>query len=278
MMERGEARGDNHVAPEEEESAVEDSDREEKTELFGASNEPDLVDPGAVPSKSRDYANRAQPAASAGKIGPGLYQVRQGDCLTSIAFRAGFDRETLWNHPKNAGLQRKRMDPNVLMPGDVVFIPERAAKQVDGETEVRHSFRRKRVPAKLGIRLMAFGLPRRNVEYILEIDGEMIRGTTDEEGYLECSIKPQASRGKLIVEPGENKDEYTVTLGGIDPIDEVSGLQGRLINLGYDCEMTGELDDRTKTAISLFQKEHDLEPTGEPDPRTREELERVHGK
>jgi N-acetylmuramoyl-L-alanine amidase len=59
----------------------------------------------------------------------------------------------------------------------------------------------------------------------------------------------------------------------MDPADEVSGVQARLNNLGFDCgEPDGVLDDDTKSAVRAFQVLFGLEPSGEIDDAFREKL------
>ena len=79
------------------------------------------------------------------------YTVKQGDCISSIAQKHGLFWDKVWNHPKNANLQERRKDPNVLSPGDVVFVPDKDEKEESGATEQRHRFKRKGVPEKLRI-------------------------------------------------------------------------------------------------------------------------------
>jgi N-acetylmuramoyl-L-alanine amidase len=57
------------------------------------------------------------------------HTVKQGDCISSIAHETGFFWETLWNHPDNAKLKQLRKNPNALLPGDVVSIPDQRVKQ-----------------------------------------------------------------------------------------------------------------------------------------------------
>ena len=72
---------------------------------------------------------------------PVSYTVKQGDHLSSIAKAYGFsDYETIWNDPNNAELKQLREDPNVLFPGDVVYIPDRELRVEARATEVRHKF------------------------------------------------------------------------------------------------------------------------------------------
>ena len=55
------------------------------------------------------------------------YTVRQGDVLTEIARRAGFNDETvIWNHPSNEPLRRAGRGPALLAPGDQLFVPLRS--------------------------------------------------------------------------------------------------------------------------------------------------------
>src|SRR5438046_1679636 len=71
------------------------------------------------------------------------YQVQRGDCINSIAFDGGFFWETLWHHASNASLKSKRKDPNVLMEGDFVHIPDIIFKEELVATEESHRFKRK---------------------------------------------------------------------------------------------------------------------------------------
>ena len=56
--------------------------------------------------------------------------MKEGECVGSIAFEHGFFPDTLWDHPNNAELKGKRGDPNVLLAGDVVHVPDLRPKEV----------------------------------------------------------------------------------------------------------------------------------------------------
>jgi len=199
--------------------------------------------------------------------------VKQGDCIGSIAFEKGFFWETILNLPENAELKRERKDPNVLLAGDQVFIPDKREKTDVCATEQRHRFRRKGTPENLQVRVLYENVPRANEPYVLEIDGQAERGTTDADGNIRRAIPPNARRGKLTVGEGAEQLEFDLTLGAIDPIDTLTGVQERLNNLGYDCgEEDGMLGEETERALRDFQADHDLEETGQPDEPTRQEL------
>jgi N-acetylmuramoyl-L-alanine amidase len=203
------------------------------------------------------------------------YQVKQGDCIFSIAFENGFFADTIWNHPNNAELKKKREDPHILLPGDVVYIPELRIKEVSEPTNQVHKFRCKNTPKILRIQFMGFDAPLANLEYKMDIDGKETEGKTDGEGWLKQAISPNAKLAKLVLADGS---KYELKLGNLDPVDEVTGLQGRLHSLGlYEGRIDGKMNDETKGALRDFQHSHDLEATGEADAQTKDLLVQMIG-
>jgi len=204
------------------------------------------------------------------------YQVKQGDCISSIAFEHGFFADTIWNHPNNAELKKKRQDPNVLMPGDDVFIPDKRLKEVSEPTNNVYKFRCKNTPEKFRLQLLIDGEPRAGEEYELEIEDLKFSGKTDGQGRLEQSIPPNAKKGKLLLANGE--EVYQLQLGRLNPSDEITGAQGRLWNLGfYFGAIDGKMSDELEIAIQEFQFAHDIEPDGELNQATKDAIERAYG-
>ncbi|MCK4341525.1 MAG: peptidoglycan-binding protein [Phycisphaerae bacterium] len=251
-------------------------------------------DPSKLAQGDSLYVRKQKKEYSGGPVGQGDYVVQDGDCISSIAKDTGHFWETLWNEPANSKLKEVRKDPNVLLPGDRVTIPEITTKQEPGETEMRHRFVRKGEPAKLRLRLLEGPLvidqddedqqiqpdqPRGNVPYRLIADGERFEGTADADGWLECSIPGNARQGRLILNPDTDEEqEFRVQLGRVGPISELSGVRERLQNLGFECE-TGDEDVMTpalESALRAFQKQNQLPDTGEPDEATRQKLVEVH--
>jgi len=206
------------------------------------------------------------------------YTVKQGDCIQSIAYERGLFWETVWDDPKNAELKRTRKNPSALLPGDKVYICDKEEREVPGACEQRHRFRRKGVPALLRIQLYdSQDKPRANEPYILSIDGELRRGQTDGNGFVEQTVPPGAQKGTLTVGEGEDQDEYELELRCLDPADQISGAQGRLNNLGYDAgEANGLLTAETQDALSQFQRDYGLPVTGQLDKETAKKIEEVY--
>jgi Putative peptidoglycan binding domain len=213
------------------------------------------------------------------------YTVQDGDCMSSIAYKNGFFWKTLWNLPNNAALKAKRKNPNVLMTGDVVHIPDLTVKQQSGATGSKYKFKKKGVPEKLNIQLLDYDhKPRPNLDYVIVIDGNARRGKTNANGVVKQSIPPNAMTGKLTFAAppngtGKPKTQVLILqLGGLNPLSEVSGLKARLTNLGfYKGPINENLDDATRQAISAFQAKKGLPVTGIADDATRQKLQDVHG-
>ena len=213
-----------------------------------------------------------------GPVGEGEYTVVQGECVESIAFESGFFWQTIWNHPRNAAIKQARGSPNVLLPGDRLYIPEIRLKTVDRPTDKKHRFVRKCMTSKLRLCLKQVGEPRRKQPYYLVIDGKPCKGKTDGDGCIEVVIPPNAKSGKLVI--GDhlwNRQILVLELGAMDPITDIAGVQKRLQNLGFVCEPSGEMDELTSGAIAAFQKSEDLEPTGEINQQTIEKLKERYG-
>ncbi|MGO9095609.1 MAG: peptidoglycan-binding protein [Bryobacteraceae bacterium] len=208
------------------------------------------------------------------------YTVKQGDCISSIAHETGFFWDTLWNHPGNARLKQLRRNPNALLPGDVVLIPDKRPKEESCDATRLHRFRIKGVPVRFNLQLLdVAGDPRSDVPYTLEVDGSSRRGRTDSDGRISEIVPPPARRAKLTLgRPGRPKAEvYEFQLGHMNPIDDIAGLQARLQNLGYLKKVTGEMDAATQGGLWKFQRACGLPETGEPDAATHSALAGKHG-
>lgn len=206
------------------------------------------------------------------------YTVKQGDCFSIIAKRYGFLLKTLWNHPSNAALQQKRKSPNVLFPGDVIFIPDNELKEENGATEQEHVFVLRADETKLQLRMLREDKPRSGVKFSLKIGEKTVEAETDDDGWIKETIPAAAKTGKLLLLPGtEEEEEYELLLGHLDPPEKKSGVADRLQNLGFFFDFEDEDDEAVKYALEGFQGKYELTETGEADAATVNKLKELHG-
>lgn len=214
----------------------------------------------------------------------GYYSVRQGDCLSSIAKTYGFaDYQTIYQRPENAEFRQKRPNPNIIFPGDVLFIPDLETKHVTKATDQHHVFRTKRPVVKLRLCLKDDLLqPYKSTKYHLRVDHQHWDGSTNGNGMVEKQIPADAADGEITIFPkGCSPDEgytFTLQLGGLDPIEEMSGVDARLINLGFGPVGAEDplSDDDREEALKAFQDKFGLEVTGEVTDETRNKLRELH--
>jgi hypothetical protein len=206
------------------------------------------------------------------------HTIVQGEHVSRIAAKYGFRNFlTLWDHPKNAQLKKQRVNPNVLNPGDVLYIPDKQPKTEGGPTSHSHTFV---VPnPKLILRLAVYDFdnkPIPNAKCELEIGGAKYPLTTDWRGRIEQAITATDEDGVLRIPALEY--ERPVKIGHLDPTDENLGWKQRLINLGYHAESLDSDDPAAlREAVEEFQCDFKIKITGEPDDATRAKLKEVHG-
>lgn len=212
------------------------------------------------------------------------HRAAQGECFSSLAHLYGFENfQTIFSHPQNAELIKKRLNPNILHPQDVVFIPDNELKEVDAATEQTHVFVVKKEKTKFRLQLKDDDEnPFADTRYELKIGEKVFEGTTDGDGKLEQEINADARSGCVTFYPkDENGDELMgfipLDFGHLDPASELSGVQKRLNNLGFGCGKTdGVIGEKTKAALLKFQRKHNLPESGEACAATKEKLRQMH--
>jgi N-acetylmuramoyl-L-alanine amidase len=206
------------------------------------------------------------------------HTIEDGEHLSSIAAKFGFaDFKTIWNDPGNEELRQRVADPHVLLPGDVVFIPDTKLGVAQRPTGQTHVFFLKASKLLLQLRVQDFdNQPIANTECVLEIDGQIFNLRTDGQGNIQQKIARTAVGGTLKLPDLDY--EFPVKIGYLNPVDDETGWRARLTNLGYHL---GPLDSSDKLllqyAIEEFQCDHKLKVTGVMDDATKAKLEDEHG-
>jgi hypothetical protein len=211
-----------------------------------------------------------------------VHTVKQGEYITKIATDYGFrDYQTVWDHPQNAALRAKRKNPNVLYPGDSLFVPERELREESRSTDSRHRFKVKGKPLMLRLQLLDLHeRPITGTPCVLQVESESFELTTDGRGRIEHEIPPTAQAGRLVLRDPKTllETEVPLQIGRLDPVDTVSGQRARLRNLGYLVDLEGEDEDADlRTAIEEFQCDHSLAIDGRCGAATQAKLRDVHG-
>lgn len=209
--------------------------------------------------------------------------VKKGETFAKVAFTYGFANwRALYDHPENGELKARRPNPNILYPGDRIVIPDKSTKEETGNDGQKHRFRRK--GEGLWLRLMIRDTedqPVADTPYVLHVENISLQGQTDKKGLLEHRIPETAENGVLQIA----KWALSLNIGHLDPVDTVSGWQGRLRNLGYrpgpvngkTTDTNGVERDDLKGAVEEFQRDNPLSVDGIAGPITQARLEKVHG-
>jgi N-acetylmuramoyl-L-alanine amidase len=211
--------------------------------------------------------------------------VEQGDYLSKLGRKYGFaDFHTIWDHPNNAELRKKRQNPNVLFPGDRLFIPPRETKEESRATDKKHRFKVKQNKLMLRLTLEdAFFKPIANANCELTVNGNTFKLVTDGKGKLEQEIPGDAEKAALLIKDTItplNNQRIEIKIGHLDPVEEASGQKARLNNLGYFAGTIGHNDEGLfRSAVEEFQCEHmgTSAVDGKCGPKTQAKLKEVHG-
>lgn len=169
----------------------------------------------------------------------GNYTVVQGDHLSKIAKMFGFtDYHTIWDDPNNANLKQQRQNPNVLYPGDVLYIPDRELREEARPTEQQHHFKLQKPPLKLRLILQdIYEQPIANTKCLLNLGTNSLNVTTDSTGKIEQAIPADVRDAQLVIQDDQQtafaNTLIAVEIGDLDPVDQLSGQIARLNNLGY---------------------------------------------
>ncbi len=212
------------------------------------------------------------------------YVIRQGDYLTKLGHTMGFDPQTVWQNPKNQSLRERRPDPEMLHPGDLLWVPDQA--------DLR------RLPVRSGASNQYVAhIPKKPIDLKIQIGGEVlakepfvvlglgpdpVEGETDETGHLKTQVEVHVREIEVIL-PNQNRT-LRLRIGDLDPMDTIAGLRKRLLHLGYYQPTRVGIENQDATdgdaliaALKAFQSFEALPVTGKLDDETRKALNEAHG-
>jgi hypothetical protein len=213
--------------------------------------------------------------------------VRDGDYLSLLAVRNGFDAEEVWNDSKNDEIRELREDMDLLAPGDLVYIP---SQKKTTELKVK--------PGQANT--YAAHIPEISLRVQFTYEGEVLAAEdiecddivnpppdppqTDGDGYLVLTV-PMGTKCVSVRFPDRNL-EFRLRVASLDPVETINGKRQRLLNLGYfaPLPLLGHTLSKKEVAqlelsraLAAFQADNDLPVTGDADPDTESKLEELFG-
>lgn len=199
--------------------------------------------------------------------------VREGEYLSQIAARLGCTPESIWEHPKNAELRATRQHMDVLVVGDVLWLPEVRPRQgLALQTGKKNRYQAAVPLVRVTLVLRLGSEPLKNETYIVRGANRKIEGTTDGDGRVVIEVPTTMREGEILL-PAKGYS-FPLRIGDMDPITERSGVLKRLANLGlfHPPVDTTTADEAFARSLSTFQRLEGLEVTGEADDETRRRL------
>ena len=206
----------------------------------------------------------------------GFHRVKEGEHISLIAARNGFrDYRTVWDNAGNATLRQTRQNPNTLMPGDAVFVPDKTDRNEAAETGRRHVFFSH--ARHLMLRIVGLDVHRTAIvaaSWTIQHEGGAASNVTTGAGLAETEIPVTARHGALTL----SGNVLELDIGGLHPIEDESGCLQRLVNLGY---LEGPPEEAAPaeihSAVEEFECDQRLPLTGVCKGITRDALRDFHG-
>lgn len=212
---------------------------------------------------------------------------RQHDCVSKLAYAYGLRYPKLVvDAPENGALWTHRANPDVLYPGDEVFVPKFERSERPAALDTRNSFRLSVGRPRLRVAIQtAQGEAIDGCHFQLDIEGRSpLFGKSDGAGLIEKPLQPDDDAATLHLGPdvrfGADAERlvYELLLGALDPVEHLEGVQARMNNLGFDCGIVdGVNGPLTRAAVRAFQKASGLIVDAIPGPVTQAALEAAHG-
>ena len=205
--------------------------------------------------------------------------VRRGEDLFKIAYAQGFDAEAVWAAAENKALSELRKDPHILCTGDVLYVPDTAAKGLSLNVGGSNVFTATVSLGHIEIKFLDRDQPVSKAPCTIAELPDRTDLKTDGCGVLALDIP--VNTDTLTISIPSVPLVQIIKVGHLDPIDTPSGLVHRLRNLGhlgqddpYDDDVHPE---HLAHAVKGFQAANGITMTGVPDAATLSALKNAHG-
>lgn len=131
------------------------------------------------------------------------HTIAEGDCCSSLAAAAGLmDHHAVYDHGDNAALKAARPNPNMLVVGDVVSVPDVETKTVDAATTRRHRYVVTTRAVKLRVKVLdREGNPLSGKAWRVTFPGGQRDGALGGDGKIEVELPATATAATLVLDP-----------------------------------------------------------------------------
>ena len=173
---------------------------------------------------------------------PVTHTVKSGECLISIASQYGFsDWKKIYEHEDNEQLRTRRPNPNILLVGDEVIIPDVKTKSEPVEPDTVNTFVVKGVKQNIKLKLVEHirGEPLKNCDYELTYsdnksgNDKVKEGVLDSEGKLCVKVPSHITNASLTVKAHDTEYVWELSIGSPNPPETKSSVAQQLMNTGY---------------------------------------------
>jgi hypothetical protein len=165
------------------------------------------------------------------------YVIRRRDTVRKVAYKLGFDADPVWNDPSNDDLRALRPNPDLLLAGDVLYVPDAADRPQPPVNPVAAGTTTTFVapdPPTVTVSHQFFGLDSSTYDSktftVQELDnlGEL---QTTKDGLATFQVPVTLDTATIVF--SDTGESWALQVGDLDPINTVSGIFQRLQNLGY---------------------------------------------
>ena len=161
------------------------------------------------------------------------YPVRDNDFVLKLAHKLGFNPDVVWNDPRNGDLRELRKDPNVLLGGDILYVPDQDPESHDLVVGTTNSFVAPEPPqTTVSVRFVGSeSSTYAGRAFALDELPDLSGLATDDTGLATFDVPVTLDRVTLVFP--DTGESHALLIGALNPIDTPSGMFQRLQHLGH---------------------------------------------
>lgn len=226
------------------------------------------------------------------------YVVKAGDRMSKIAHQHGYKDYQLLYLAQPDEFRKKRPNPEILMEGDVVILPDKIEEKHSAKDKKAHTYEEDTRLPEVRVALRLAGKPLANKSFGVVVDPPAASSgkppvtgmvKSDGDGKVAFHVEPAARKVLLICTQPIFSVE--LRLGELRPVAEAGGVEQRLDNLNYRVPLAPPpapagseaekkaheaQERRVKKAVQRFQEDRKQAVDGRPSAALQKLLVKEH--